>query len=127
MKHIGSLLVVLAVLLSQNSFCQSSLRVGFYNVENLFDTIDDPTNAQDDEFTPQGRLNWTPDRYQKKLDGLEQVIGAMQYPAILGLCEVENAKVIEDLIRHKGMASKPYSYQHVESPRLSRHRCSPGV
>ena len=67
MQH--SLFLPLFILLfcSIQVFGQSDFRVAFYNVENLFDTIDDPENPRDDEFTPTGRLNWTPERYQTKL------------------------------------------------------------
>lgn len=95
---------------------QASFRVAFYNVENLFDTLDDPNNPRDNEFTPSGRLNWTPERYQQKLDNIEQVIATLNYPAILGLSEVENRKVLNDLTQHKGMATQNYGIVHIESP-----------
>jgi len=74
----------------------TTLRVVAWNVENLFDTADDPDNPGDDEFTPEGRQMWTEQVYRIKLDHLAEIIAAMQ-PDIIGLAEVENRRVLEDL------------------------------
>jgi predicted extracellular nuclease len=73
--------------------------VVFYNVENLFDTLDDP-NKTDEDFTPGSELQWTHARYQAKLDALARVLlaaGEGQAPLIIGLVEVENAAVVQAL------------------------------
>ncbi|MDD2597624.1 MAG: endonuclease/exonuclease/phosphatase family protein [Kiritimatiellae bacterium] len=74
----------------------SELVVASWNVENLFDTEDDPDNPHDDGYTPQGWANWSEQRYQVKLDHLAEVIAEIK-PAILCLVEVENRRVLEDL------------------------------
>lgn len=76
------------------------LDIAFYNVENLFDTQDDP-KKRDDDFTPDGRNKWSTGRYEKKLKNLSRVIQSMDHghgePAIIGLAEVENRTVAQDL------------------------------
>lgn len=96
-------------------FLASSERIAFYNVENLFDTEDHP-DKPDEEFTPQGNKKWTTERYQKKLQSLDRVLGAMQYPAFIGVCEVENELVMRDLLSLTGMKNYNYGVVHKESP-----------
>ncbi|MEX1132677.1 MAG: endonuclease/exonuclease/phosphatase family protein [Flavobacteriales bacterium] len=97
--------------------------VGFYNVENLFDTIDTP-DVNDTEYTPGSAKLWNTARYERKLDRLAQVIGDMgkdlhpQGVAILGLCEVENKQVVEDLARNKGIRDRGYKVVHEDGPDL---------
>jgi hypothetical protein len=73
---------------------------GFYNVENLFDTADDP-DTFDEDFTPNSEKQWTEERYQAKLEKIASVIGLknLDFPVFFGLCEVENSIVLEDLVR----------------------------
>lgn len=73
----------------------NSFKVAFYNVENLFDPLDDP-KKQDNDFTPNGRYQWTQERYETKLKHLADVIQKIN-PDVLGLAEVENKAVLEDL------------------------------
>ena len=91
-----------------------SPRVAFYNVENLFDTVDDPFRA-DEAFTPAGRQKWDEDRYAKKLGQLHRVIRGMDYPALLGLCEVENQTVLEALADSCQNPGGRYQIVHFES------------
>ncbi len=72
--------------------------VASWNVENLFDTEDDPTNEGDDGYTPHGWSRWTPARYALKLEHLADIIFAMR-PDVLCLIEVENRHVLEDLVK----------------------------
>lgn len=72
------------------------LAVAFYNVENLFDTLDDPSRL-DDDFTPGGKQGWTEERYQTKLTNLSRVIDAMGSPELIGVAEIENEQVLQDL------------------------------
>ena len=90
-------------------------RFAFYNVENLFDTLDTPGKI-DEEFLPSAEKNWNTKRYQKKLSNLTQVMEGMQYPAIIGLCEVENKTVLEDFVGFEGMKKHDYEIVHYESP-----------
>lgn len=91
------------------------IRVAFYNVENLFDTRNDPATA-DDSFLPEGEMQWTRERYQQKLDKLAQVILALDVPQLLGLAEVENEQVLEDLRKHRDIAAYSYEIIHFDSP-----------
>lgn len=93
----------------------TAFRVGFYNVENLFDTEDDPIGI-DEEFLPTGKKEWTQERYSKKLNSLARVIEALKTPAILGLCEVEHAAVVEDLANTSQLKKVGYELVHYESP-----------
>lgn len=74
------------------------LVVASWNVENLFDTEDDPTCEGDDGYTPRGWMRWTSARYALKLEHVAAVIAAMA-PDVLCLIEVENRRVLEDLSR----------------------------
>lgn len=90
----------------------------FYNVENLFDTIDDPLK-NDDEFLPDGSMNWQPWKYWKKLRNITRIItaiGGMYSPALAGLCEIENDSVVYDLIRRSPLRAQGYEYIVTHSP-----------
>jgi len=79
---------------------ERKLRFMFYNVENLFDTEDDP-DINDEEFLPSGERRWNAVRYKFKLQSIYKVItaaGEWELPAIVGICEAENRKVIDDLL-----------------------------
>jgi len=92
--------------------------IGFYNVENLFDTIDDPLK-KDNEFTPDSAKQWNTERYFKKLDMLSEVISEMgsgEYPAILGLCEVENIDVLRALVATPQIKKAKYEPILIEGP-----------
>lgn len=86
--------------------------VGFYNLENLFDTVDDPKTI-DEEFLPGGTNNWTDERYAIKLANMSKVIAGF-YPDILGVSEIENRKVLEDLVQHPNIAAKRYQIIHFD-------------
>lgn len=96
--------------------------VAFYNLENLFDTEDDPENPGDDEFLPTSAYNWTPDKYEKKLDNLAKVLSQIgrehcpMGPAVIGISEVENRKVLEDLVKRPAIRSMQLNIIHEESP-----------
>ncbi|MHC1707793.1 MAG: endonuclease/exonuclease/phosphatase family protein [Bacteroidales bacterium] len=95
--------------------------IGFYNIENLFDTVNDP-EINDEEFLPAGKNEWTGPRYIKKLNNLAEVISQIgdEYvkggPVILGLSETENKKVIEDLINTPPLNKSNYDIVHFDSP-----------
>lgn len=92
------------------------LTLAFYNVENLYDTIDDP-QVDDDEFLPAAKSAWNAQRYQQKLKNLSTVIDSIGGgPSILGLCEVENRVVLEDLIGTERLRRKNYGIVHENSP-----------
>ena len=95
--------------------------IAFYNLENLFDLLDDK-HTNDGDFLPTSAKKWTPKRYKNKLRKLGFAISNIgkhktgKQPAIVGLAEVENAKVIEDLIESKHLEDCNYSYVHYDSP-----------
>lgn len=95
--------------------------VAFYNLENLFDTEDDPL-TRDEEFTPKGKNLWTLEKYNKKLSNMASVISKLgrEYspfgPAAIGVSEIENRKVLEDLIAQKSLAGMNLDIIHYDSP-----------
>ena len=93
------------------------LRVVCYNVENLFDTIDDP-RTNDADFLPHGLLSWTADRYDLKLDHLAEAIAwaGRGAPPLVGLVEVENELVLADLAGTGVLAGVGYQVIHHASP-----------
>ena len=94
--------------------------VMFYNLENLFDTIDDP-DKRDEEFLPSGERKWNTYKYNAKLANIERVlfdIAAMQkeFPAVIGVSEIENRTVLEDLIAQDKLKHGNYRIVHYDSP-----------
>lgn len=94
--------------------------IAFYNVENLFDTINGPNN--DEEWLANGKQAWTGAKYKLKLQHLSRVLAELgtgenaQSPAIIGLAEVENRGVLEDLLKQPLLADKGYGIIHFDSP-----------
>ena len=90
----------------------------FYNVENLYDTSNDP-KTNDDEFTPAGKVPWTEERLNTKINHLGQVISDINKPGmpdIIGFAEVENQKVLEMLTASAALSKSKYSIVHYDSP-----------
>ncbi|HEY6626010.1 MAG TPA: hypothetical protein VIZ21_03570 [Ignavibacteriaceae bacterium] len=100
--------------------CQSqtdNIYLAFWNLQNLFDTIDDPA-IDDEEFLPESELDWTEDRLDKKMYNLARVIREMNNgngPDILGVCEVENQAVLDSMI-NKFLPDLKYKTAYLESP-----------
>lgn len=93
-------------------------RIMFYNVENLFDTVDQPGTA-DEEFTPDAEKEWNTRKLFDKLDKIARVIkdtGEDTWPALIGFCEVENRDVLELLLAATDMKEAGYEIIHKESP-----------
>jgi hypothetical protein len=96
--------------------------VGFYNVENLFDTIHD-AGKNDYEFLPEGTFQWTQEKYRHKLRNIARVLselGTDDAPATgcaaIGLAEVENRQCLDDLCREAPLKARGYRFVHVEGP-----------
>lgn len=110
-------MLLLALLITIQGYSQkyeNAFVVVSYNVENLFDTVDAPMFS-DEEFTPEGSKQWTYRRYQKKLNDLSRVILSIpekELPALIGLAEVENRKVVEDLATNRGLRRGKYEVIH---------------
>jgi hypothetical protein len=106
---------------------QQQVRAGliaFYNLENLFDTIDTP-GVLDEEFTPDGPNKWTGSRYLEKIDNMALAISRIGEddgwhggPAVLGVSEIENRSVLEDLVAHPLLKESNYQIVHYDSPDL---------
>ena len=95
--------------------------IAFYNLENLFDTLND-AHTLDDDFTEDAPKNWNETRFRKKISNLGKVIsniGKDKYgfpPVLLGVAEVENSTVLDALVQSKSLCEKGYSYVHFDSP-----------
>ena len=93
------------------------VRIMFYNVENLFDTYDDP-QTDDEEFLPGKGRNWNSVRFRNKLAAISKVImavGGWETPDIIGMCEVENRYVVEQLLKRTPLGQMGYQIIHKES------------
>lgn len=114
-----SLLFSLTAMSQDQQF--KAVSVGFYNLENLFDFERDSTII-DWEFTPSGDKAWTEDKYNEKLSNMAYVISQMGIdvtPAgvsILGVCEIENRRVLEDLVAQDALKERKYEIVHADSP-----------
>ena len=113
-----TVMMVAGVLLT--CFAQKPHKVVFYNLENLFDTINDP-DKHDEEFLPDGAKKWNSVKYQKKLSNMERVLFDIalfdkNFPAVIGVCEIENRLVLEDLISQPKLAHGNYRIVHFDSP-----------
>jgi len=99
----------------------NSYTIGFYNLENLFDIYNDP-NTLDDDFTPNGPKKWSMKRYKRKVYKLAKTISgvgvetANHPPILMGIAEVENKDVVEDLIAAEPLKDIKYGYVHYDSP-----------
>ena len=98
----------------------SSHIIGFYNLENLFDTFHDE-GKNDYQYLPDGENNWTEEKYAKKLYNMAHVIAAMKqdngvWHAVLGVSEVENRHVLEDLVAEPEIASANFQIVHYDGP-----------
>lgn len=107
-----TLFFLVLALLAHPAEAQEVFRVMSYNVENLFDTEDDP-DKNDNDFLPKGNRHWTRSRYYKKLQQIAKVItaaGEWSTPALVGLCEVENDSVLTHLLQRTPLKHQYYRY-----------------
>jgi hypothetical protein len=116
-----SIFLIFVCLTSNYSFAQKNtgdFSIVFYNVENLFDTHDNP-KTEDDFFTPEGEFHWTSKRLTAKLLNISKVIlsaSGWDAPDIAVFCEIENMDVLEKLITNTPLKSVGYKIIHKESP-----------
>lgn len=95
--------------------------VGFYNLENLFDTIHD-AGKNDYEFLPDGANRWGTLKYTNKIRNMAQVLSQMGTDvsdmgmAVVGVSEVENSRVLKDLVEHEYLAKRQWRFVHIEGP-----------
>ncbi len=123
-KHVCTRTLALMVLIASltASFAASAKDyvIGFYNVENLFDTYHDE-GKNDYEYLPDGANKWTEPRYEKKLHNMASVISAMatenkMFHTVLGLSEIENRHVLEDLVLQPEIEKANYQIVHYDGP-----------
>lgn len=117
---------LLIFLLAGNFACaqrqnQQVSAIAFYNLENLFDPADNPTKY-DEDFTPGGLNKYTEEVYRKKLHNMAFALSQLATdkipdgPALIGLAEVENEKVLKDLAAEPALKNRQYRIVHFESP-----------
>ena len=125
MKVKISLLIVLFIsftpIFSQEKKAYKVNTIAFYNLENLFDTENDPL-TYDDDRTPDGKDHWTEEIYQDKLKNMAKVMAEIgadvsgNTPTIIGVCETENRKVLEDLVNQETLVEQDYGIIQFDSP-----------
>lgn len=116
MNKLFTILAVLVVF--QTAQAQQKLCVAFYNQENLFDTLDDK-HKNDNEFLPTAKKQWDTQKYFNKLNHMATVISSMndeKGPDVLGMCEVENKAVLEDMAKTDLLKKFKYEVVHFEGP-----------
>ncbi len=95
--------------------------IAFYNLENLFDYENDSITFDDDR-TPEGKDHWTKETYEAKLMNMAKVISEIgeditsTSPALIGVSEIENRRVLEDLLNQETLVNKDYGIVHFDSP-----------
>lgn len=102
-----------SLLLVASLNAQTERIIAFYNVENLFDTVND-TTINDEEFLPTGAKEWTKERYNEKIKHINQVIDSVGVPLIFGMCEIENKGVVQDIVDF-GSMKNTHAVVHYQS------------
>jgi hypothetical protein len=109
------------ILISQEKKSYKVNAIAFYNLENLFDYEDDPMTFDDDR-TPNGKDHWTEEIYHAKLKNMAKVIAEIgsdisgTTPAIVAVCEIENRRVLEDLLNQEPFLHEDYGIIQFDSP-----------
>jgi predicted extracellular nuclease len=120
-KFIALLFIVSSIFVAKAQEKKYNIHtVAFWNLENFFDTINNPNN--DEEWLPKGAQNWTGNKYKQKVHNLAKVIsgigvpGNPNAPTILGCSEIENRGVLEDLVKDSQLVPFDYGVVHFDSP-----------
>ena len=130
-RQLFSLFIMILLAVSATAQKKFSVyAIGFYNQENLFDYIHDE-GKDDYEFTPEGSYQWNEMKYKSKLQNMAQVLSEMGTDvlpnigcAVIGLSEVENQRVMADLVTQPALAQRGYKYVHIEGPDLRGIDCA---
>ena len=115
------LIFCVSTILFSKTHCQKIQTIAFYNVENLFDTLDDPKTF-DDDYTPMGQHHWTPEILNQKIDKIAHVLSNIgltetkKPPLLIGLAEIENQNLIKRIAVHPKLRFYDYEIIHFESP-----------
>ena len=127
MKKSGLILLTMLLFMGINPIMAqqktfSVYAIGFYNLENLFDTCHD-AGKNDYEYLPEGTNKWTGMKYTHKICNMARVLSEMgtdKLPKIgcaaIGVAEVENARCLEDLCNQEPLKEKNFQFVHVEGP-----------
>ncbi len=121
MKYFKLFVFVIASISSFGN--KDSVSIMFYNVENLFDTVDNK-NKNDDEFLPYKKKRWNNQKLKEKTTRIAKVIAASNFPDIIGLAEIENDSVLQKLANHYILRKIQYSVIHFESADLRGIDCA---
>jgi len=95
--------------------------IGYYNLENLFDTIDSE-GVRDSEYLPGAKKDWNTEKYYSKLDNMAKVLSEIALDktpdglVIFGISEIENKMVVEDLVKREALKDRNYQIVHYDSP-----------
>lgn len=118
--------VVISTLFFTSCTVNHQITVAFYNVENLFDTINSGVKL-DSEFTPNSEKQWNTAKYKKKIDDLSKVISVIDkkgFPVLVGLAEIENNHVLDDLVANRHISKAGYKFVWNDSPDLRGIDCA---
>jgi len=116
-----SIAITIFLLYGCNTKITQTHLIAFYNLENLFDTINQ-AGVYDGEFSPKGSKKWNSEKYFSKLENMSFVISDMgkdqgiNGPSVVGLCEMENKMVLEDLIHTNNLKDLGFEIIHKDSP-----------
>jgi predicted extracellular nuclease len=117
-KLISSSLLLFSIV-TGSAQTKNPITVAFYNCENFFDTKDDP-NKKDDEYLPESPMKWDDTRFMNKLTKIAQVLDSTvsgeALPALVGLVEIENKEVLEELVSKSQFKTKSYGVLCTDSP-----------
>jgi endonuclease/exonuclease/phosphatase family metal-dependent hydrolase len=119
LRFIAPFVFALISLVTASFSLADEFYIAGWNLENLFDTLDDPTVEQDEEYTPEAPKKWTPERLEIKLNNQAKIISKMnggRGPDVLGVCEVENRQVVEMLVAKLAPLGRKYEIVHQDSP-----------
>ena len=116
-----NLLLLVTLVQAQPKKSSKLYSVAFYNLENLFDTIHD-VGKNDQEYLPQSAKKWDTEKYLSKLTNMSKVMSELsrdkveQGPAVIGVAEIENRRVLDDLVAQPMLAPSEYEIVHYEGP-----------
>lgn len=123
MRKLSTLFMMLLLVCTLQAQHKSSkiFSVAFYNLENLFDTIHD-AGKNDYEYLPTSKIAWNTEKYNAKLANMAKVISELSRqrtadgPAAIGVAEIENLRVLQDLVAQPAIAAENYQIVHHEGP-----------
>lgn len=121
MKYLFTAILLLTVVITHAQKQYQVSSIAFYNLENLFDPADDPKKF-DEDFTPNGSYHYTNEIYERKLHNMSYALSKIAIektpdgPVFIGVAEVENEKVLQDLVKEPEIKNRNYQIVHFESP-----------